>query len=94
MKRQLLMKIFLLLFLVSNTVAASHIHHDDPDHGQECEICVIVNHFHSADVPHSAADIVLIAYGFDEITLQHDDLVKLALKGYCSTAPPSSSFYF
>jgi hypothetical protein len=94
MTRHFFIKIFLFLFLASNTVAASHIHHDDPDHGQECEICLIVNNFHSADVPHSAVDISMIAYGFDETALQHDHVLKLTLKGYYSTAPPVSSFYF
>jgi hypothetical protein len=94
MIRHFSIKIFILLFLASYTFAASHIHHDNPDHEHECEICIIVNHFHSADIPHTPVYLSLVQYSFDEISLQSDYFFKLTHKGYYSTAPPCISFSF
>ena len=87
------MKIVLFLFFVSNTIASSHIHHHDSEHDHECEVCVIVNNFHSADVPPSAVVIASAAYSFYEVPLEHNYFFKHTLKGYYSTAPPSYLFY-
>ncbi|MBT8349357.1 MAG: hypothetical protein HKP62_07935 [Sulfurovum sp.] len=88
--RHFLIKILLLLFLSTSYLSASHIHHDDVDHEEGCEVCVVINNFHSGDIPHSTVEILSIGYSYDEIS-QYDNyqLGHLPL-GYYSTAPPAS----
>lgn len=88
--KHFLIKILLLLFLASSTLTASHIHHDDVDHDEGCEVCVVINNFHSGDIPHSAVEILSLEYSYDEITQYANYPLKHLPLGYCSTAPPVS----
>ncbi|WP_415406174.1 hypothetical protein ACLHDG_10435 [Sulfurovum sp. CS9] len=59
------------------------------DHEDGCEVCVVVNNFHSADIPNSVIDIHSLEYAHDEIKLHHTSPVTHICKGFYSTAPPS-----
>ena len=65
------------------------MHHDDLDHEDGCDVCVVVNNFHSADIPHSTIDIPSVEYVYAEIKLHHISPVTHIYKGFYSTAPPS-----
>jgi len=81
-------KILLLLFLTSSTLTASHIHHDDLDHEEGCEVCVLVHNFHGVDLPHSTIEISSVEYSDDETAFHEYYFLKYTFKGYYSTAPP------
>ena len=86
--KQLLIKILLFLFLVSSTLSAVHIHHDD-DHEEGCEVCVVINNFQSGDIPDSTVEIASLECSFDEIVQYESNVSKHLPLGYHSTAPPS-----
>ena len=65
------------------------MHHECDEHADACEVCIVVNNFHSADIPDSTIDIPLVEYAYDEIRLHHISPVTHVRKGFCSTAPPS-----
>ncbi len=90
MIKYFLLKTLLLLFLGTSYLTATHIHHDDLDHEDGCEVCIVVKNFHSADIPHSDIDISLVEYTYDEIKLYHISPVTDICKGFYSTAPPCS----
>ena len=87
--KHFLLKTLLLLFLGTSYLTATHIHHDDLDHEEGCEVCVMVNNFHSADIPHATIDIASVEWYFDDIVLYENYPVKHTPKGFYSTAPPS-----
>ena len=88
--KYLFIKILLFLFLVSSSLSASHIHHDDADHEAECEVCIVLNNFHSADLPSSTVTIPELGHFFDAIMLPENYRLTHHSKGYYSTAPPVS----
>ncbi len=88
--KHFLIKILILLFLGTSYLTASHIHHDDVDHDEGCEVCVVINNFHSGDIPHSTVEIPSVEYSYDEIAQYDNYPLKHLPLGYCSTAPPAS----
>ncbi len=87
--KHFLLKTLLFLFLGTSYLSATHIHHDELDHKDGCEVCVVVNNFHSADIPNATMDIPLVEYAYDEIRLCYISPVTHIYKGFYSTAPPS-----
>jgi len=65
------------------------MHHECDEHADACDICVLVNNFHSADIPHSTIDIASVEWYFDDIVPHENYPLKHTLKGFHSTAPPS-----
>ena len=88
--KYLFIKTLLFLFLVSSSLSASHIHHDDADHEAECEVCIVINNFYSGDTPKSTVEIASLECTFDEIVQYESYALKHLPLGYYSTAPPSS----
>ncbi len=65
------------------------MHHECDEHSDTCEVCIVVNNFHSADLPNSTIEIPSVEYTHDEIKLHHISPVTHIYKGFYSTAPPS-----
>lgn len=86
-----IIRILFLFYLSSSYLTATHIHDDGEDHFDACEVCVIVKHFHSADIPNEHIIISPLEYNHDEIRCHHISLVTHICKGFYSTAPPLHS---
>lgn len=81
----------MLFYFVFSFVNATHIHIDEHEHTEDCQICIIVKAFSDSDTP--KIDLVTscksCSYQIDIFT---SSFVEVSyLKGFFSRAPP---FFF
>lgn len=87
-----MIKALVLFYFVTAFMNATHIHSDNEDHLDDCQICVIVKAFNSVDLPKYDIDF--------SCAICHDSIesvltsfhVTTYLKGFFSHAPPALSF--
>jgi len=65
------------------------MHHECDEHADACEVCVIVNNFHSADIPDSQIHIAFLEYTYFSYAHFNATIPYKIQKGFYSTAPPS-----
>jgi len=87
--KHLLLSTLLFLFLSSSYVSATHMHSTDSHHQDNCDICVIINNFHSGDISLLSFVIDAIEYNYECIQLNESFYIYQIFKGFNSTAPPS-----
>jgi len=88
--KHFLIKILLLLFLGTSYLTATHIHFDELEHEEGCEVCVVINNFHGGDISHAKVEIPSLSCNYDEIVFCESYTFTHLPLGYYSTAPPAS----
>ena len=83
-----IMRMLILFYLLSSFLSATHIHYDNDAVNDECQICIVVNNFNSADIPetHTLASITFTIRAIvnDEIHIFSTTIYR----GFYSQAPP------
>lgn len=67
-----------------------HIHLDELHHVDDCEICVIIQNFNSADIPALQIEIASLEYTHCKCFYVNAYIPYKIQKGFHSTAPPLS----
>jgi len=62
------------------------------DKADECQVCIVVKNFQSADVPSLAIEVASLDFYFTALVPKPFDVIVYLDKGYYSTAPPRYSF--
>lgn len=86
--RPLLLKILFFIYLTSAYLNATHMHIDELEHDHECEVCLLVKHFQSSDIPKPDLQLpALESYKLELKPTQHYHLTPMSI-GFNATAPP------
>ncbi|MEA1952887.1 MAG: hypothetical protein U9O24_00655 [Campylobacterota bacterium] len=86
--KHFLYQIVLLLFLGSSYITVTHIHHHDSNHHDDCEVCILISNFHSADISLSCIVIPFIEFSYEKVKHYQSFFIRKISKGFNSTAPP------
>jgi hypothetical protein len=69
-----------------------HIHDLHTDKADECQVCIVVKNFQSADVGSLTIEVASLDFYFTALVPNPYEVIVNLDKGYYSTAPPRYSF--
>lgn len=91
--KHLLLKTIILLYLFSSFVNSTHLHVDEEEHFNDCQICTIITLFNAIPPVNDLIDVNCKLCSYLLVTAVSSHPVKLTLlKGFFSHAPPFLSF--
>ncbi|UFH58665.1 hypothetical protein [Sulfurovum mangrovi] len=70
------------------------MHVEEPGHDHECDVCLLVKHFPSSDLPKSDLQLPAVAPYMPEEEQDQQYLSTPVSKGFNATAPPLCRSFF
>jgi len=88
-----LVALLLYSYIVTAFLSATHVHADETDHHDNCDVCIIMHNFIGTDIPPSDTLVAILDAPYICALYQETSRFTACEKPYHAQAPPNFFFH-